>query len=338
MFATTLSAILPASRPGMAMNVFKKTALVTGAGSGINLCFAQQLLEKGCNVIFADLALRPEAEAVVARYPPTSKGAKAVFQKTDVTDWAQLDKMFEVAGEHFGGADIVCPGAGVYEPVGIPNIDRRDTDHLSFQPWSNFWYPPGKPPSKDLPASCRYALIDINITHPIRLTQMAISHFLSRKKPGVIPHISSVAGQSPFFPTPVYVASKHAISGFVRSLAPLESPPKAKDGGIQLPKIRVNAVAPARILTPLWTENADKMKMVSDKTGWVTPEDVARVMVELVEREDYVGGSVIEIGETVRRVESFNDPGPIAGRNHVIPVEGVENDMWVALERQFKGE
>ena len=101
------------------MRVESKTAIVTGAGSGINLCFAKLLLSKGCNVVFADLALRPEAEAVVAQYPLTSPQgtAKAVFQKTDVTDWAQLDKMFEVAIEHFGGADIVCPGAGVFEPV-----------------------------------------------------------------------------------------------------------------------------------------------------------------------------------------------------------------------------
>lgn len=100
----------------MAMNVNRKTAIVTGAGSGINLCFAIKLLEKGCNVIIADLALRPEAEAVVAKYSSTI-GAEAVFQKTDVTDWPQLDKMFAVATEHFGGADIVCPGAGVYEPA-----------------------------------------------------------------------------------------------------------------------------------------------------------------------------------------------------------------------------
>jgi 3-hydroxybutyrate dehydrogenase len=101
----------------MAMNVEGKTAIVTGAGSGINLCFAKLLLEKGCNVVFADLALRPEAKAVVSQYSATSSGAMAVFQKTDVTDWAQLDRMFEVAISHFGGADIVCPGAGVYEPV-----------------------------------------------------------------------------------------------------------------------------------------------------------------------------------------------------------------------------
>jgi len=108
----------------MAMNVKGKTAIITGAGSGINLCFARLLLSKGCNVVIADLALRPEAQTLVAEYPLQDGGerAKAVFQKTDVMDWKQLEKMFEVATEHFGGADIVTPGAGVYEPVRISDM------------------------------------------------------------------------------------------------------------------------------------------------------------------------------------------------------------------------
>ena len=106
------------------MSVEGKTAIITGAGSGINFSFTKLLLSKGCNVVIADLALRPEAQALLSQYPSSSSsGTKAIFQKTDVTDWAQLDKMFEVAISHFGGADIVCPGAGVYEPVRpIPSL------------------------------------------------------------------------------------------------------------------------------------------------------------------------------------------------------------------------
>jgi 3-hydroxybutyrate dehydrogenase len=199
------------------------------------------------------------------------------------------------------------------------------------KPWSNFWLPPGAPPSKDNPAESRYALIDINITHPIRVTQMAISHFLSRKKPGCIPHITSVAGQSPFFPTPVYVASKHALNGFVRSLAPLETPPSP------LPKIRVNAVAPARILTPLWTDNPEKMRMVGKEPGWVTPEAVAEVMLGLVEKEEWVGGTIMEIGKTVREVKAFDDPGPRGGENNVENDLGYQDEMWESLKKQFDG-
>ena len=100
----------------MAMQVGGKTAIVTGAGSGINFEFAKLLLSKGCNVVAADLTLRPESQELISQYSSSEK-ARAVFHKTDVREWKQLESMFEVASEEFGGADIVCPGAGVYEPV-----------------------------------------------------------------------------------------------------------------------------------------------------------------------------------------------------------------------------
>jgi 3-hydroxybutyrate dehydrogenase len=198
------------------------------------------------------------------------------------------------------------------------------------QPFSNFWHPPGKPPSKDDPAASRYALLDINLTHPIRMTQLAISHFISRKKPGVITHISSMAGQKPFFPTPVYVATKHAISGFVRSLAQLETPPATSS----LPSIRVNAVAPGVIRTPLWMENKDKLKMIDENADeWVSPEEVAQVMLDLVEKEENVGGTVLEVGKgRVRRVEAVNDPGPEGSGLTVSNWESEASEIWGRLE------
>jgi len=99
-------------------SIRNKAAIITGSGAGINLCFAKLLLSKGCNVVFADLALRPEAKAVVEAYHTGSP--RAIFQQTDVAEWTQLERMFDVAEKEFGAADIVCPGAGVYEPVSNP--------------------------------------------------------------------------------------------------------------------------------------------------------------------------------------------------------------------------
>lgn len=102
----------------MAQSIKGKTAIVTGSGSGINLAFASQLLQGGCNVLFADLGLRPEAQEVVDNHQKQNDTrGRASFQKTDVRDWRQLERMFERAEAEFGEVDIVCPGAGVYEPV-----------------------------------------------------------------------------------------------------------------------------------------------------------------------------------------------------------------------------
>jgi 3-hydroxybutyrate dehydrogenase len=95
-------------------------------------------------------------------------------------------------------------------------------------------------------------------------------------------------------------------------------------------------VAPARVLTPLWTDNPDKMKTVNpDDPGWISPEEVARVMLELVEREEYVGGTIVEVGEKVRTVEAFGDPGPYGSGNGVGHDVGVEGDMWASLEGMY---
>jgi NAD(P)-dependent dehydrogenase (short-subunit alcohol dehydrogenase family) len=98
----------------MALQISGKTALVTGGGSGICLELTKKLLAGGCNVLVADLSLRPEAEEVIK---DGGKSAKAVFVKTDVTSWAELQNAFDSAIKSFGRLDIVVPGAGVFEPV-----------------------------------------------------------------------------------------------------------------------------------------------------------------------------------------------------------------------------
>ncbi|KAF2492961.1 short chain dehydrogenase [Lophium mytilinum] len=290
-----------------------KTAIVTGAGSGICLSFASLLLSKNCNVLFADLSLRPEAQKLIDTYTPkTSSKPRAVFQKTDVTDWAQLSRLFDVADAEFGGVDILCPGAGVYDPY-----------------FSNFWHPPGSPESKDTVAGNGYASLDINLTHPIRATQLAISHFLDPSKgakvsvanPKRVVIISSIAGQCSNLCTPLYVAAKHGMNGFIRSLGPLD----ATIG------VRVNGVAPGLIKTPLWTEHPEKNKFIDEgKDEWATPEEVAEAMLRCMEDPEMGGGTVLEVGkDQTRRVAMLNDPGPKGDGNRV-------SKMKVGMDEVFE--
>lgn len=100
----------------MALDVSGRTALVTGGGSGICLEFSKILLENGCDVVVADLGLTPQAEDIYKDYQEGKK-PRMVFHKTDVTNWKQLRSAFERAQKEFGALDIVCPGAGIFEPV-----------------------------------------------------------------------------------------------------------------------------------------------------------------------------------------------------------------------------
>ena len=81
--------------------------------------------------------------------------------------------------------------------------------------------------------------------------------------------------------------------------------------------IRVAAVAPGLVKTPLFTDNPDKLSMVDEeKDIWATPEEVAEAMVDLIGMEgDEVGGKVMEVGAGNRRwVEGVGDPGPGGGK------------------------
>lgn len=217
----------------MAITVSGKSALVTGAGSGINLEFARLLLKKGCSVLIADLALRPESEALLKEYPHPSPSPgqqpSALFHKTDVSSWPQLSAAWAAALAAFGNkVDIVAPGAGLFEPK-----------------WSSFWEPPktetnpdstSRDPADSTPG--HYAVLDVNLVHPIRLSQLAISHWTQSHQPGTLVHVGSMAGYLYSIGTPLYYASKHGLHGFVRSLGGL----KESCG------IRTGCVAPGAVL------------------------------------------------------------------------------------------
>lgn len=110
----------------MRQQVQGNSAIITGAGSGLNLAFATKLLSLGCNVLLADLALRPESEQLVEQHAEATAGeGRAVFQRTDVTSWKELEAMFVTAEREFGNVGIVVAGAGVFEPVRCCPLGHR---------------------------------------------------------------------------------------------------------------------------------------------------------------------------------------------------------------------
>jgi NAD(P)-dependent dehydrogenase (short-subunit alcohol dehydrogenase family) len=99
----------------------------------------------------------------------------------------------------------------------------------------------------------------------------------------------------------MYMASKHALNGFIRSLA-----------GLETLGIRVNGVAPGIIKTPLWTEHPEKLLAVDQERDiWVEPEEVAECMLRCVQDPDVGAGFVMEVTKNrTRNVEWRMDPGP----------------------------
>jgi hypothetical protein len=98
---------------------------------------------------------------------------------------------------------------------------------------------------------------------------------------------------------------------------------------------RGSAVAPGIVKTPIWTE--DKLKWLDEKEDtWVTPGRIAEVMLDLVQKEENVGGTVLEVGaERVRRVEGLNDPGPEGKGFTVTNVGDAVGTVYEMIDTKF---
>lgn len=242
------------------ISVRDKIVAVTGGGSGIGLAYALLARQKGAKkVILADLRLTEAAQEAVR------SDENLIFQKCDVTRWKDLQDIIDVSLAKLGDVpDIYVASAGVFEP-----------------PFSNFWEDP-----EPLDAN-GYAQVDINVNHPIKFTRLALRALLGKEKKGVVVLISSIAGYSKHYASPIYVATKHAVVGFTRSMGSAE----------QLQGVKVVCVCPGIVNTPLWTEGtpgSGERYGVSDKTA-LTTETLAAAISDVVESPDIPGGAVIEV-------------------------------------------
>ena len=124
-------------------------------------------------------------------------------------------------------------------------------------------------------------LIDLNLRGVLRCTCAALTH-MRRRGQGCIINIASRAGQEPEANLAVYSATKAAVIAFSRALAC-----EVRGTGI-----RVAAVCPG----PVDTERIRRLAPSADRTGWLTPEDVARAVVFLASQagESY-NGTVLDL-------------------------------------------
>jgi NAD(P)-dependent dehydrogenase (short-subunit alcohol dehydrogenase family) len=87
-----------------------RTAVITGAASGIGLALARRAAGQAMSLVLADI--EPEALAVAAA-ELRATGAPVVTQVTDVSDGDQVDELARVALEAYGAVHLVCNNAGV---------------------------------------------------------------------------------------------------------------------------------------------------------------------------------------------------------------------------------
>ncbi|KAL6267505.1 hypothetical protein P5V15_000579 [Pogonomyrmex californicus] len=165
-------------------NVQNKTALVTGAGSGIGYCIAEELLRKGAKkVAIVDLPITHSYNGVVSLQEQFGK-ERVIFFPVDITNIELYNETFKQVVNILNGLDILVNNAGIMKDV------------------------------------CIEQTFAVNVVALIRGSLLALDHMGKHKggKGGTIVNIASRAGLEAFPAAPVYSTSKYAVIGFSLNL------------------------------------------------------------------------------------------------------------------------
>ncbi|MEV7938648.1 glucose 1-dehydrogenase [Kitasatospora sp. NPDC088264] len=103
-----------------------KVALVTGSSKGLGRAVALRFAERGADVVFNYSRDKAPADDAVAK--ATASGVRAIAVQADVSDVAEIEKLFRAGLDAFGKLDIVVANAGV-EKVNIPVTDVTEDDY-----------------------------------------------------------------------------------------------------------------------------------------------------------------------------------------------------------------
>lgn len=247
------------------MRLEGKTAIVTGAGSGIGRAIALCLAREGADVVLPDIKAAG-VKAVAAEV--TRAGRRALAVSTDVSKEAQVAAMVRRALKTFGKVDILVNNAGIPGPIGLPFTNNVERD------WDRVY--------------------QVNVK-AIFLCCKAVAPHMIASKAGKIVNIASIAGQLGAATSPPYSVSKGGVITLTRVLA--------RDLAVH--SINVNAICPGLLWTPLWEYiGAGMIKNVAALKGknprevfdmrvreWVplqreqTPEDVAHAVAFLASEQ-----------------------------------------------------
>ena len=179
----------------------------------------------------------------------------------DVTDRAAVDAMVAAVKDHYGHIDVLVNNAGITQDARLQKMTLEQFDRV----------------------------IDVNLRGVFHCAQ-AVTDAMVAQGSGVILNASSVVGIYGNFGQTNYAATKFGVIGFTKTWS-RELGPKG---------IRVNAVAPGFIATPILSTIPDKVihemqdRVPLKRLG--QPEDIANVYAFLASDEaSYINGTVIEV-------------------------------------------
>ena len=244
-----------------------KTALVTGAGSGIGRSLAMAFGDKGAKVVVSDISQKGAEETVNII---TELGVEAVYRYCDVSKTEDVQALITGIVTDFGSLDYACNNAGIHNPdvEVLPDADEDMWDRI----------------------------IAVNLKGVFLCIKYEVRAML-KQEAGVIINIASMSGLLAEPGSYAYVASKHGVMGLTKTAA-FEY---ARSG------IRINAVCPVAVDTPGIAEAPQELRQKfidsNPMRRMAKPEEIAATVMWLCsDMAGFVTGTGIVIDGGVSTV------------------------------------
>jgi len=233
-----------------------KVALITGSTSGIGLAIAQALARKGYHVVLHSRQSVATGTSLAAALP------SARYVAADLLQEEARRQLIDAVLAHYGRLDVLVNNAGASLTIPHNDLDTATPD---------LWHQ-------------QYELHVVAPWQLIALSRDALAAGAAKGVPGTVVNIASHAGLRPKGASIPYAVSKAALIHMTKLLAKTLAP-----------QIRVNALAPGLVDTPLtagWSDIRNQWRRDAPMGRGAQPEEIAHMALALIE-SPYLTGEVI---------------------------------------------
>ncbi|MFD1611433.1 SDR family NAD(P)-dependent oxidoreductase [Sphingomonas tabacisoli] len=227
-----------------------RTAVITGAASGIGRALALALADQGMKLVLADLDLAT-VEGLAEEIE--RQGGRTLASRTDVSDPEDVERLAELADKEFGGTDLLCNNAG------IMTADRyRPVWEFTLAEWK--------------------AMIDVNLMGVVNGLRSFVPRMLAQRTAGHLLNTASAAGLITGAISVPYSVSKHGVvrisEGLFAALRKRRAP------------IGVTVLCPGLVRTAIYAASGNQPEdgaegFVFDETT-AEPEEIARIALQAI--------------------------------------------------------